>query len=78
MMIWNKKPNLERLSQFMINFILFIKQCYCILKCRKNAENKNPKNVKTKKCRIMILSKCAVCVMVKSWNLSKTKRLVDY
>ena len=33
---------------------------YC-LKCRKNTESKNPKVVKTKNWRIIILSKCAVC-----------------
>ena len=33
---------------------------YC-LKCRKNAESKNPKVVRTKNGRIMLLSKCAVC-----------------
>ena len=33
---------------------------YC-LKCRKNTENKNPKVVRTKNERIMLLSKCAVC-----------------
>ena len=33
---------------------------YC-LKCRKNTENKNAKVVKTKKGRLMLLSKCAVC-----------------
>ena len=33
---------------------------YC-LKCRKNTGNKNPEVVKTKKGRIMLLSKCAVC-----------------
>ena len=32
---------------------------YC-LKCRNNAQNKNPKVVKTKKGRIMLLSKCVV------------------
>ena len=32
---------------------------YC-LKCRKNIENKNPKVVKTKSGRIMLLSNCAV------------------
>ena len=32
---------------------------YC-LKCRKNTENKSPKVVRTKKGRIMLLSKCAV------------------
>ena len=33
---------------------------YC-LKCRKNAESKNPKNARTKNGRIMLLSKYAVC-----------------
>ena len=33
---------------------------YC-LKCRKNTESKNPKVVKTKNGRIMLLLKCAVC-----------------
>ena len=32
---------------------------YC-LKCRKNAEIKNPKVARTKNGRIMLLSKCAV------------------
>ena len=33
---------------------------YCV-KCRKNTESKNPKVVRTKIGRIMLLSKCAVC-----------------
>ena len=33
---------------------------YC-LKCRKSTESKNPKVVRTKNGRIMILSKCEVC-----------------
>ena len=33
---------------------------YC-LRCRKNKDSKNPKVVKTKNGRIMLLSKCAVC-----------------
>ena len=31
------------------------------LKCRKNTESKNPKVLRTKNGRIMLLSKCAVC-----------------
>ena len=31
------------------------------MKCRKNTESKNPKFVKTKNGRIMVLSKCEVC-----------------
>ena len=33
---------------------------YC-LKCRKNAKSKNPKVTRTKKGRIILLSKCVVC-----------------
>ena len=38
---------------------------YC-LKSRKNTESKNPKVVRTKNGRIMLLSKCAVCNSKKS------------
>ena len=38
---------------------------YC-LKCRKNTESKNPKVVRTKNGRIMLLSKCSVCNSKKS------------
>ena len=38
---------------------------YC-LKCWRNTESKNQKVVKTKKGRIMLLSKCAVCDSKKS------------
>ena len=38
---------------------------YC-LKCRKNTESKNPKVVRIKIGRIMLLSKCAVCDSKKS------------
>ena len=33
---------------------------YC-WKCRKNTRSKNPKVVRTKNGRILLLSKCAVC-----------------
>ena len=36
------------------------------LKCRKNTKSKNPKVVKTKNRRRMLLSKCAVCDSKKS------------
>ena len=42
---------------------------YC-LKCRKNTESKNPKALKTKNGRIIILSKCAMCNS-KKMRLSK-------
>ena len=38
---------------------------YC-LKCRKNTESKNPKIVRTKIRRIMLLSKCSLCKSKKS------------
>ena len=38
---------------------------YC-LKCRKNAEIKNPKVVRTKNGRIMLLSKFSICDSKKS------------
>ena len=38
---------------------------YC-LKRRKNTESKNPKVVRTKNARIMLLSKCSVCNSKKS------------
>ena len=49
---------------------------YC-WKCRKNTESKNPKVVKINNGRMMLLSKLQ-CVIVKNWNLSKGKKLVDY
>ena len=36
------------------------------MKCRKNTESENPKVVKTKNRRILLLSKCAVCDSKKS------------
>ena len=38
---------------------------YC-LKCRKNTENKNPKVVRNKNGRIMLLSNCSVGISKKS------------
>ena len=38
---------------------------YC-LKCRKNAENINPRVLKTSNSRTMVLSKCAMCSSKKS------------
>ena len=42
---------------------------YC-LKCRKSTESKNPKVVKTKNRRIMLISKCAACDS-KKWKFIK-------
>ena len=36
------------------------------LKCRKNTKSKNPKVVRTKNGRIMLLSKCSMCNSKKS------------
>ena len=49
---------------------------YCF-KCRKNTESKNPKVVKTKNGRIMLLSNLQ-CVIVKNSNLLKSKKLNNY
>ena len=49
---------------------------YC-LKCTKNTKSKNPKVLRTKKGRIMLISECAVCDGEKQ-NLLKRKKLVDY
>ena len=43
---------------------------YC-LNCRKNTESKNPKVVKTKNGRIILLSKCAVCNSKKTKSIKK-------
>ena len=43
------------------------------LKCRKNTETENPKVVKTKNGRIMILSKCTVCDNKKSKLITEQK-----
>ena len=45
---------------------------YC-LKCRKSTESKNPKAVRTKNGRIMLLSKCAVCNSKKSKFIKEQK-----
>ena len=56
----------EDLIKFIKDFSLFIKQCYRILKYRKNTESKNKKIAKTKNGRIMLFSKSAVCDSKKS------------
>ena len=49
---------------------------YC-LKCRKNTGSKNPRVAQTKRGKLMLLSKFAVCCSKKS-DLSKSKKLVNY
>ena len=46
------------------------------LKCRKNMESKNPRVVKTKRGRIILLPKKSI--VSKNPNLSKNKKVVDY
>ena len=50
---------------------------YC-LKCRRSTESKNPKIARTENGRIMLLSNCVVCVIVKNRNLLKNKKLANY
>ena len=69
-----KKEEIILLYLMCCIFIVFI---YCIivlccLKYRKNTESKNPKTVKTKNGRIMLLSKYAVCGSKRS-NFIKEK-----
>ena len=59
-MIRNKK-----FQQIEIQTIYKTMLSYC-LKCRKNTESKNPKAVRTKSDRTMLLSKCKVCGSKKS------------
>ena len=47
---------------------------YC-LKCRKNAENINPKVLKTSNGKIMLLSKCDTCG---SQDLLNSNKKVEY
>ena len=52
------------------------KETYC-LSCRKNTENTNPKIVKSKNNRSMMLSKCAICNNKKSRFISQGSGLFD-
>ena len=45
----------------------------CCLKCRSNTESENPKVVRTKTGRIMVLSKCSACNSKKSKFLREQK-----
>ena len=49
---------------------------YC-LSCKKDTENINPKIVRTKNNRLMMLSKCAICNN-KNLDLLKNKKREDY
>ena len=61
MIVWKKKTKVFKFHYFIEDFNPFIKQCYLLVgTCWKNTESKNPKVVKTKKGRTMLLSKCAV------------------
>ena len=57
----------------MKDFSLFRKQCFrnTCLECRKNIESKNPKVVRTKIGRTMLLSKFKVCDSRKSKFIKK-------
>ena len=50
------------------------------LKCRKNTESKNPKVVRTKNRRIMLLSKCEVSdsKKIKIYQRYQREKLVDF
>ena len=60
-----------KISVYLLNNVI------ALLEVWKKTESKNPKVAKTKNGRIMLLSKCAVS-NVKTQDLSKSKKLVDY
>ena len=49
---------------------------YC-LSCKKDTENINPKIVRTKNNRLIMLSKCAICNNKKSRFISQGSGLLD-
>ena len=49
---------------------------YCLV-CKKYTENKDAKMIKTKKNRLMLSSKCIICVNIKS-RFMKNRKLMDY
>ena len=63
--------------QIKIKAIYKTKLSYC-LKCRRNTESKNPKVIRTKNGRTMLLSKCSVCNRKKNRNFLKNKKIEDY
>ena len=74
-LVYNKEiNNLKTRKQFIEDFKkdLFIKQCYRVIwSVEKNRESKNPKIVKTKNGKIILLLNYAVCG-VKNRDLSKS------
>ena len=50
---------------------------YC-LKCKEKTDTKNPRIVKTKNGRVVLLSNCAVCNCKKSQGLSKSKNQKNF
>ena len=48
------------------------------LKCRENTESKNSQICKDKKRKNNFFYQNVKSVIVKNWNLSKNKKLVDY
>ena len=48
------------------------------LKCKKHTENINPQVSSTSNGKIMILSKCAIYVIVTNLNLLTSKKQKDY
>ena len=60
-----------KISVYLLNNVI------ALLEVWKKTESKNPKVAKTKNGRIMLLSKSAVS-NVKTQDLSKSKKLVDY
>ena len=49
---------------------------YCV-KCRKDAENIDPKMVRTKNNRLVMQSKCSVCGVKKICKRKRSKRFIE-
>ena len=54
-------------------FFLFIKMKTCCIVCKKDTENKNPKDFKTKNGRMVLKSICSECNNKKSRFISKNE-----
>ena len=67
-MIWKRKSKILITDK---NLTIYKVMLLCCLKCRKSTQIKNPKIVKTNHKRIMLLSKCSVCNIVKNQSLLK-------
>ena len=55
-----------------------LSNCWKCKKKKKNKENVNPRISKTSNNKTILLSKCAILMIVKNTDLLKTKKQMDY